>query len=159
MDNLREVIVTEEIGVPAEFLWQTISDFEHIDRWTALKVRSIDGHGIGCKRTVEMESGLLVTEQLRLCDHENMIFSYAILAPNPYPMRDYASTMKIEKIPDQRSRLDWTGRYVPLEGNDPARTDNLLRKVYAAGIALLCKHYLDTQHNSSNQDARTQDQT
>ena len=153
MENSRKVIVTEVMDLPADFLWQTVSDFEHIDSWTALKVRAIEGHGIGCQRTVEMESGLLVTEQLLLCDHENRVFCYAIVAPSPYPMRDYASTVTIEKLSTRRSRLHWAGSYVPLDGNDPARTDNLLRKVYTAGIELLRKHFGAATNDPTGGDA------
>jgi hypothetical protein len=141
MNAKRSVTVVEELDVPADFLWQTISDFEHIDRWADLKVRAIEGSGIGCQRTVEMESGALVMERLLVCDPAQMIFSYGIVAPNPYPMHDYQSTVRIEKISAQRSRLTWVGDYVPAEGTDPARSDNLLRKVYSGGIELLRRHF------------------
>ena len=142
MSAMRTVTVIEEIEVPADFLWQTISDFEHIDRWADLKIRSIEGRGIGCQRTVEMESGALVTERLLACDPSQMIFSYGIVAPNPYPMHDYQSMVTIEIVSPQRSRLHWTGDYVPVEGTDAARTDKLLRKVYSNGIQLLLQHFL-----------------
>jgi hypothetical protein len=141
MSTKRSVTVVEELDVPADFLWQTISDFEHIDRWTDLKVRAIEGSGIGCQRTVEMESGALVTECLLVCDPARMVFGYGIVAPNPYPMYDYRSTVTIEKISDQRCRLTWVGDYVPIGGTDPVRTDNLLRKVYSGGIELLRRHF------------------
>ena len=144
MGAKRNVTVAEELDVPAEFLWQTISDFEHIDRWADLTVRTIEGSGIGCRRTVEMESGALVTERLLVCDPTEMVFSYGIVAPNPYPMHDYQSTVRIEKLSGQRSRLSWTGDYVPAEGSDPARTDNLLRKVFGNGIKLLRQYFVNS---------------
>ena len=141
MAEKRTVTVREELDVPANFLWQTISDFEHIDRWTDLKVRAIDDSGIGCQRTVEMESGLLVTERLLICDPQKMIFSYAILEPNPYPMQDYVATASVKKISTQGSLLEWSGTYFPAVDADPARTDNLLKKIYSNGIQRLLQHY------------------
>lgn len=142
MNETRTVIVREEVAVPADFLWQTISDFEHIDRWADLKVRGIEGCGIGCRRTVEMSSGALVTECLLAHDPVRRIFSYGIVAPNPYPMQDYRSTVMIESLPDEKSLLTWRGDYLPVAGTDPAKADQLLRKVYRNGIRLLLQHYL-----------------
>jgi Polyketide cyclase / dehydrase and lipid transport len=141
MNAQRSVEVAEELDTPADYLWRTISDFEHIDRWTALKVRAIEGSGIGCKRTVEMESGALVTERLLVCDPVKRVFSYGIVPPNPYPMLDYSSTVIVEEISAQRSRLRWSGNYIPAEDADGCRTDNLLRKVYGSGIQLLREHF------------------
>ena len=141
MTKKRTVTVTGELEVPAGFLWQTISDFEHIDQWTDLKVRAINGSGIGCTRAVEMESGLLVTERLLVCDSLQMVFRYDILEPNPYPMRDYIASATVKRISEQRSRLEWSGSYVAVEGADPARTDRLLEKVYRNGIVRLQQHY------------------
>ncbi len=141
MSAKHTVDVTEELAVPAEFLWKTISDFEHIDAWSRLKVLSIEGNGIGCTRTVEMETGARVTEKLTHCDRGNMIFGYQIMEPNPYPMQDYQSTVSIEKTSDRSCRIVWSGCYGLPEGTDPLRTDNLLRKVYGNGIQLLVSHY------------------
>jgi hypothetical protein len=139
--NWRTVEVAEELDIPAGFLWRTLSDFEHIDRWANVKVRLIDGSGIGCTRTVEMESGAVVTERLLICDHERRVFCYQVVPPNPYRLADYRSTVAIEKISAHRSRLSWTGIYVPAESCDPIKTDRFLHKVYRNGIELLRQHY------------------
>jgi hypothetical protein len=141
MTQTRTVEVAEELDVAADLLWHTISDFEHIDRWSNLKIRSIDGNDVGCRRTVEMESGVLVTERLLLRDSQHMRYTYEVVAPNPYPMLDYRSTMSIEKIAQQRCRLHWIGYYTPAEGTDPTKTDKLMNKVYTGGIALLRRHF------------------
>jgi Polyketide cyclase / dehydrase and lipid transport len=141
MTDSRRVEVMAQFDIPADFLWRTLSDFEHIDRWSNLKVRSIEGSGIGCLRTVEMESGVRVTERLLLCDHERRVVSYEVLAPNPYPMLDYRATVTIEATSVERSRLHWVGSYVPTAGLDPAKTDKLLHGVYNGGIELLRQHF------------------
>ena len=141
MTDKRTVEVIDELDIPTDLLWRTISDFEHIDLWADLNVISIEGKGIGCKRTVEMESGLLVTERLLICDPQKMIFSYAILEPNPYPMQDYVATASVKKISAQGSLLEWSGTYFPAVDADPARTDNLLKKIYSNGIQRLLQHY------------------
>jgi hypothetical protein len=140
MQLSRKVDVIEDLEVPADALWRLISDFEHIDRWANLKIRSVEGNAIGCRRTVEMESGALVTERLVARDDERRIYTYEVVEPNPFPMHAYSSTMLVEPISAQRCRLHWTGSYVPVESTDPLRTDKLLIKVYGGGIELLRKH-------------------
>lgn len=137
----RCVQITEELRFPPALLWEIISDFPHIDRWTQLKVKSIDGLGIGCKRTLEMASGAIVTERLLSCDPALMVLSYEIVEPNPYPMKNYFSTMKVEAMTSAHSRLHWSGHYTPAVGTDPAKTDNLLRKVYIGGVELLIEYF------------------
>ena len=58
------------VDVPSDFQWKLVSDFVHIARWSALKVRSIEGEAIESRRTVEMESRAIVTEQMLSCDAE-----------------------------------------------------------------------------------------
>jgi hypothetical protein len=140
MQPSRKVAVVEELDVDADTLWSLISDFEHIDRWANLAIRSVEGNAVGCLRTVEMESGALVTERLLARDEDHRIYTYEVVEPNPYPMHAYTSTMSIEALSAQRCRLRWTGSYLPVENTDPLRTDRLLLKVYGAGIELLRKY-------------------
>jgi hypothetical protein len=144
MQSLRTVDVVDELEVSADELWRLISDFEHIDRWANLKIRNVEGNTIGCRRTVEMESGALVTERLIARDENRRIYTYEVVEPNPYPMHAYSSTMSVEALAAQRARLYWTGSYVPVANTDPLRTDKLLLKVYRGGIELLRRHLAKT---------------
>jgi len=141
----RIVDYLEEVDVPAEFLWRTITDFTNIDKWSNLVVRSVVGDGIGCLRSVELPSGVLVTERAVSSDPGHMTFRYEVLPPNPYPMTDYRSTFRVEKVSAERSVVRWSGSYSPLQDTDHAKTDNLLRKVYSGGLELLKRHYALTR--------------
>lgn len=144
MQPARQVAVVEDLEVAADALWDIISDFEHIDRWANLKVRSVEGNAVGCLRIVAMESGALVTERLVARDYVNRLYTYEVVEPNPYPMHAYRSTMLVEALSAERCRLRWTGSYVPVDNTDPMRTDKLLLKVYSGGIELLRRHFAKT---------------
>jgi Polyketide cyclase / dehydrase and lipid transport len=132
--------VLQEIDAPVDLLWTIVSDFPCIDRWSNLKVREIHGAGVGCRRTVEMESGAIVIEELLSCDEEKRTLCYSILPPNPFPMLDYRSTISIEAVSSQRSRIRWMGEYTLPTGIDCEKMENLLRKVYVIGIGLLLQY-------------------
>jgi hypothetical protein len=88
-----------------------------------------------------MESGILVTERLVDRNLEHMSFTYEVVEPNPYSMHAYRSTMRVESLSAQRSRLHWEGLYTPAENADPAKTDKLLNRVYIGGIDLLRRYF------------------
>lgn len=140
MSLVRRVDIDAEIDAPALSLWRLVSDFHHIDRWADLKVLSTAGAGRGATRTVEMASGLRITERLVRCDEASLTLVYEAVEPNPFPMRDYRSTIAIDALSATRCVLRWSGSYIPVEGTDAAKTDRLLQKVYEGGIALLREH-------------------
>lgn len=141
MNAPRNLGTSAELDVSATTLWQLISDFPHIDRWAELRVLSVVGDGIGCERTVEMGTGAQVTERLVARDDERMTLVYEAVEPNPFPLRDYRSTIAIEALDAGRCRLIWSGVFTVPEGADPARSDRLLLKIYEGGIALLRDYF------------------
>ena len=139
----RSVSVTEIFGVDSVRLWQVISDFAHIDAWADLKVVSTTGTGIGDTRTIEMPSGQVMTERLLEFDVARQSLAYEAVEPNPYPMRNYRSSISLEAIANRQCRLHWCGEYAPLTGTDFLKTDALVRRIYQAGIDLLHTHLGD----------------
>jgi Polyketide cyclase / dehydrase and lipid transport len=137
----RGVEITEELDVPADVLWNTLGDFEHIERWALLKVLSVEGSGVGSKRTVEMPSGVRVIERLLAWDSNAMTFSYEIVPPNPYNIDNYRSTVTVERLASGRSRVRWIGEYVARNLADVDKSDALLRKAYSGGIRLLREYF------------------
>lgn len=140
MSPSRRVDIDAEFDAPAHALWRLVSDFPHIDRWADLKVISTTGTGVGATRTVEMASGVRITERLVHADEAGLTMTYEAVEPNPFPMHEYRSTITIAPLSSLRCRLHWRGTYVPPDGSDPARADRLLQKVYEGGIALLREH-------------------
>jgi hypothetical protein len=131
----RTVDYLEEVDVPAEFLWRTITDFANIDQWSNIVVRSVEGDGIGRTRSVQLPSGALVIERVISSDPCNMVFCYEVMSPNPYPMTDYRSTVSIERMSAECSVVRWSGSYSPLEDSDYAKTDN-----YCAGFTAVASN-------------------
>lgn len=141
MSASRNVSLSAEFNIAAKSLWEVVSDFAHIDRWAALKVLAVSSTGIGCERTVEMGSGAQVTERLISLDDASMTLVYAAVEPNPFPLHDYRSTMRVEPRGPQHCRLHWRGDFTVPDGADPLRSERLLQKIYEGGIELLRNHF------------------
>jgi Polyketide cyclase / dehydrase and lipid transport len=137
----HRVEVIEELDVAADAVWNTLGAFDHIDRWARLKVLSVEGQGVGCLRTVEMPSGVRVTERLLAWQPQAMTFSYEILEPNPYRIDDYVSTVTVVQLARGRSRVCWVGEFTAQTGAEVHRSKALLCKAYAGGIQLLREHF------------------
>ena len=91
---MAEVLVTEELPVPATKIWELVRDFGGIQKWVGPMIQNleIEGEGVGAIRTLTLPGDTKLSEELKAFDNEGRSFSYAIIGKSPLPVADYLST-------------------------------------------------------------------
>lgn len=131
---MAEVAVEDRIDAPIEVVWDFVSDFVGFVEAQGLPVTG-EGDGVGMTRTINM-NGIEVVERLESCEPASHSLSYSI-ARSPLPLEDYLGTIRLHEDGPDRTRIQWTGRFQPPEGNDPAP---MLEGIYRGGITFMQKH-------------------
>ena len=80
---MAHVAMKITVNAAAEKVWQTISDFNGLDKFVAAVANSsIKGAGIGAERTLTLQDGSLIVEKLESLDDDNRTLQYSILSGN-----------------------------------------------------------------------------
>ena len=114
-------------------LWELVSNFGGLaDIMDGIDSCTVEGEGIGAKRSLVMGGGPPVVESLDVLDHDAMTLTYSILEA-PLPFKDYSATMVVSAEGDGSS-LAWTGTFEP-DGVPAEKAEGLAGGIYDAGIA------------------------
>lgn len=135
---MLEVVVTEDIGAPAEKVWGLIREFGDravphgvIDRCT------VEGRGAGAVRTLQT-GGVAFRERLESRDDSARRLSYTTVGECPLPIRDYLSVMTVADRGPDRCTLEWKGAFKALV--DESQVRSVIQGLYLTGIDALKKH-------------------
>lgn len=107
--------VTKQISVNSNDAWEVISMVKGVDQWfsTIIKTCKVDGD----KRYCETQDGSELKEDILLVDHDNMIFVYGIPKQEMLPVEDIIGTMKVYKIDNETTEIEWSGTFLATEKN------------------------------------------
>jgi hypothetical protein len=143
--------VVEEIAIDAapQAVWDRIRNFDAIQRWhPAVKSSpATDGNTAGSQRTLTLEGGGTVLEELEGYNDAERKYNYRMKDPGPIPVSNYTSTIEVRPgAGDKGSLVVWRGAfYRGYPNNDPPpdRNDEAAIKavsdMYKAGLANLKK--------------------
>ena len=104
----------EEFPVPAQKLWDVVSDFGAIDEWWPAGMLSkveLEGDDIGMVRSIHTVVGIVLHEKLEALDHENRKLSLSIIGDLPAGMEGYNAAGSVSEKGDSACTLVWEGHY------------------------------------------------
>lgn len=128
--NLSVVEKTIVDATPGQ-TWAIIGQFNDMERWHPAVVRTEildDGH----TRILYLEDGGEIREQL-LDYTDGVSYHYKILS-GPLPVENYVSTLSVEPTQDGRTRITWESNFDPAEGTANSEAQEVVRRVYRAGL-------------------------
>jgi carbon monoxide dehydrogenase subunit G len=134
--TMAEVLVTEDLPVPAAKVWELVRDFGGVQKWLGGMVQSLEleGEGIGAIRTITLPGDTKLHEQLKALDEEERSFSYAIVRKSPLPMTDDLAKFKLVETGPDSCRVEWGSTFEPA-GMPEHDTKTLVEGIYTSGIA------------------------
>lgn len=143
--------VSEEVAIdaPPQVVWNLVKDFDALHRWHPVVKSSpaTDGNNPGSRRTLTLDGGGTVLEELEGYSAEGRKYNYRMKDPGPLPVTNYTSTLEVRSGEgDKGSVVVWRGAfYRGYPNNDPPPDKNddaavaAVTGIYKAGLANLKK--------------------
>ena len=98
------------IDVPADAIWQVISDFGAASQYLAGVVNcKVEGEGVGARRTLTSADGSTIVERLETLDGVAHWLSYALLTDTPF--RNCVTLMMVRGLGRSRAELEWSATF------------------------------------------------
>ncbi|MCH2173839.1 SRPBCC family protein [Myxococcota bacterium] len=103
-----------EIQAPARDLWATIADFASVERYSPIVEHCrLEGEdGVGQIRRLTLTDGSETVSRMTALDEATSSMSYQILE-TALPLTNYSSTMRVEALGNERSRITWSSQFEP----------------------------------------------
>ncbi len=109
---MTQATCTVVIHVPADAIWQVISDLGAAGRYLAGVVDcTVEGEGVGALRTLTSADGGAIVERLETLDAASQRLSYALLTDTPF--RNCLTTMAVRDLGSNEAELAWTATFQP----------------------------------------------
>lgn len=118
-----------EVKGSAEKVWKAIGPFCSIQDWHPAIAKCTEKDGV---RTLDVKGGGQFVEKQTKNDPSGMEYTYEILK-SPLPITDYKSTLKVVKVSDDVSKIEWSSTYTPDKGKDAA-AEQAIAGVYQGGL-------------------------
>jgi len=143
----QKVTETIQIDAPPDKVWAVVKDFNALHTWLppVVATEATKGNEIGSVRTLTLDGGAKVIEELKKYDAEQMSFFYRMTDPGPVPVTNYSSWFSL-KAKDGGTEVEWKGAfYRAYPNNDPPPEQNdeaaikAITGIYQGGLANLKK--------------------
>jgi hypothetical protein len=107
---MTRVACQTTIHVPADVVWQVISDFGAACQYLVGVVDcTVEGEGVGAQRTLTNADGSTIVERLEALDKVTRRLSYALLTDTPF--RDCLTTMQVHDLGQGQAELEWSATF------------------------------------------------
>ena len=144
-----KVVKTVNIQAPVDKVWNTIKDFDSLNKWhpTFAKDEIVKGDGDkpGTVRKLTIKDGPSFTEELLAFDEATHSYRYRIIE-SPLPLRNYVSHISVKPDGKGGSKVTWSGTFkrkstseTPPEAENDDAAIKLVTGVYEGGLANLKK--------------------
>jgi hypothetical protein len=123
------VVCTGTVAAPLSIVWDLVSDFGAVDRWSIDPVRcTVDGSGVGAIRTVQ-RGDRTVRERLEHWDATDHSFSYSFVDDMPLPVTDLVATISVRDASTggRETEITWSARGEVAEPDRAVVHDTLAR--------------------------------
>ncbi len=98
------------INIPADAIWQVISDFGAAGQYlTGVVNCTVEGAGVGALRTLTSADGSTVVERLEVLDEDTHRLSYALLTDTPF--LNCLTTMALRDLSPSQAELEWSATF------------------------------------------------
>ena len=130
---MASVNMKTTINAPASDVWQTVSDFNGLGRFVAAVAdSSVDGSGVGSKRTLTLQDGATLIEQLESLDEGSRSLKYSIVS-GPLPVDNYLSTVEVNELGPNQCEVCWSSTFEP-KGVPENDAREAIQGVYSMGF-------------------------
>ncbi len=107
---MTRVACQTTIHVPADVVWQVISDFGAACQYLSMVVNcTVEGAGVGARRTLTSADGSSIVERLEALDKVTHRLSYALLTDTPF--RDCLTTMLVHDLGQDQAEVEWSATF------------------------------------------------
>ncbi len=132
---MTQATCTVIIHVPADAIWQVISDFGVAGQYLAGVVDwSVEGEGVGALRRLTSADGSAIVERLETLDAASQRLSYALLTDTPF--RNCLTTIAVRDLGSNQAELVWTATFQP-DGIPASEAVELLEGALAENCSAL----------------------
>ncbi len=132
---MTQATCTVIIHVPADAIWQVISDFGAAGQYLAGVVDwSVEGEGVGALRTLTSADGSAIVERLETLDAASQRLSYALLTDTPF--RNCMTTIAVRDLGRNQAELVWMATFQP-DGIPASEAVELLESALAENCLAL----------------------
>ncbi len=136
------VIKSVNINAPAAKVWDKISKFSDLGAWHPAVAKTEITYGVdgkkGAKRTLTLQDGGKINEQLTAYNSKNKMMSY-IIVDSVLPVTAYASTLHVYTNGADKSVVVWEGSFLPKAPADEKTASDTMGGVYDGGLNNLKK--------------------
>lgn len=144
-----KVVKTVNIQAPVDKVWNTLKDFDSLNKWHPgfAKDEIVKGENNkpGAVRKLTVKDGPSFTEELLAFDEATHSYRYRIIE-SPLPLRNYVSHISVKPGAKGGSQVTWSGTFkrkstsdTPPEAENDAAAVKLITGVYEGGLANLKK--------------------
>ncbi|HSV52989.1 MAG TPA: SRPBCC family protein [Burkholderiaceae bacterium] len=89
--------IAHEIAAPADRAWDIAGDFERVDRWIPEVKCTVEGRGIGARRTLTYPDGRWVCERFDRFEPVAMLIGYSIVGGGVMPLQDLRVVLQLRQ--------------------------------------------------------------
>lgn len=130
---MTSVEVKTTIKAPADDVWQTVSDFKGLGRFlAAVAESSVDGSGVGARRTLTLQDGARLVEKLESLDEGARSLEYSIVS-GPLPVENYLSRVQVKELGPGQCEVCWSSTFEP-KGIPDKEAEETIKGIYAMGF-------------------------
>ncbi|MER0237493.1 SRPBCC family protein [Fulvimarina sp. MAC8] len=123
-----------DVNAAPSKVWSTVGDFCAIADWHPAVASCEESEAEGAtRRTLSLEGGGSIVEELVSRDDEAMTYTYRIVE-SPLPVADYESTISVSGE-GETSTLSWQGTFDAAEGASDEDATGAVSGIYDAGLA------------------------
>jgi hypothetical protein len=125
---MSQVLRSRNLPVSADRAWALIGQPGSISQWhPAITQSPVEGS----KRSCTLADGAQIEEEIREHDDQKRSYTYVITG-GPLPVKDYASTLKVEAVGVDNCRIEWAASFEALAPAD--EVEAMVGGVYDAGL-------------------------
>ncbi|MEM1362227.1 MAG: SRPBCC family protein [Pseudomonadota bacterium] len=143
---MARIFTSSVIGSSAEQVWKRIRDFNGLPGWHP-RIRDsrieegLPSDKIGCVRSIHLQNGDAIREQLLGLSDYDCFYTYAILE-SPMAVSDYVATLRVTPVTDgERSFVEWSAEFECPPAEENALTRTIGTDVFQGGFDALKRHF------------------
>ncbi|NEH97726.1 SRPBCC family protein [Rhizobium leguminosarum] len=143
---MARVYVSSVISAEAGNVWARIRDFNALAKWHP-RIRdsriedALPADKIGCIRSIHLQNGDMIREQLVALSDYDLFYSYTMLE-GPMPLSDYMATLRLTPVTDgARTFAEWSAEFSCDPANETDLTNTLGSSVFQGGFDALKRHF------------------
>jgi hypothetical protein len=131
---------TVELEAPADQVWERVGGFGSLSDWLPFFTKTELTEG-GRIRRLHTSDGEVIVERLMAFDERTRRYAYHILQ-GPFPVSDYYAALVVTEIDGgRRTRVTWSGEFIPNAGVSDAEASAIFQEIYDDGLNTLAQSF------------------